>query len=482
MIAQVGEEREMKVLYATSEAYPFAKSGGLGDVAGALPKTLRKKYVDIRAVMPYYKDIPEEYQQKMRKVGEFDVQLNWRNQPCELYVLMHEGVFWYFIKNDYYFDRGGLYGYYDEAERFLFFSKAVLCFISLYDFSPNIIHCNDWQTAAIPMLLKKQPHLDPTRNIRTILTIHNIKYQGVYGADTLFEILGLTPEDITSEIEFNGAVNIMKAGIYYSDYVTTVSPTYAKELQHAYYAEGLDGVIRDVSWKMHGILNGVDYDVNNPKTDPALKYNYDDLEGKRKQKEHFCKEHGLDPNKLTIGIVTRFDELKGINLIMRVIEELIGLDVQLVVLGTGDADYEDFFQYVGDRWPEQTSIHIRFSQEMASNIYAASDLFLMPSRVEPCGLSQIIALKYGALPVVNRTGGLNDTITHIEEGETKGNGFIFDQFNAHQMLRQIERAKKIYDQDPERFQGFVKEAFNADFNWEKQSCEYYKVYQAVDEL
>jgi starch synthase len=469
----------VKILYTTSEAFPFAKSGGLGDVAGSLPKILRKNHVDIRAVMPLYKDIPDEYKQEMEKIGEFNVQLNWRNQYCELFVLRHEGVFWYFIKNDYYFGRSGLYGYYDEAERFLFFSKAILTFIPQFDFCPNVIHCNDWQTAAIPVLLKKQMQLGCTSQVKTILTIHNIKYQGIYGAETLYEILGLHPGDITSELEFNGAINLMKAGIYYSDYVTTVSPTYAKELEHAYFGEGLDGVIRDVKWKMTGILNGVDYDVFNPLTDKDLYVNYQDAEGKQKNKVAFCEEHGLDPNKLMIGMVSRLVEMKGIELVMRVIEDLMAQDVQLVVLGTGDYHYEEFFKYVSARWPEQTSIHMYFSNEMASNIYAASDLFLMPSRVEPCGLSQIIALKYGTLPVVNCTGGLSDTVNHINEGSTEGNGFVFNQYNAHQMLEQIERAKRIYDADKQRFNNFVENAFDANFDWEKQSEEYFKVYQLV---
>ncbi|GEM05901.1 glycogen synthase [Halolactibacillus miurensis] len=470
----------MKILYATSEAFPFAKSGGLGDVAGALPKTLKKNNVDIRAVMPLYQDIPDEYKRKMTKIGDFSVQLNWRHQQCELFYLKHDNVFWYFIKNDYYFGRPGLYGYFDEAERFLFFSKAILSFIPKYDFCPNIIHCNDWQTAAIPMLLKKQVQAGCGHHVRTVLTIHNIKYQGVYGAETLYEVLGLYPADITSELEFNGAINIMKAGIYYADYVTTVSPTYAKELEHAYFGEGLDGVIRDVKWKMTGILNGVDYDIFNPMTDQALPFPYQDVAGKKKNKAAFLKEQGLNPDKLTIGMVSRLVELKGIDLVQRMIEELMALDIQLIVLGTGDYHYEEFFKYVQHRYPTQTSIHITFSNALASNIYAASDLFLMPSRVEPCGLSQIIALKYGALPVVNRTGGLNDTITHIDEGSDEGNGFIFNEYNAHQMFEQIKRAKRIYDEEPERFNGFVKQAFAANFDWEQQSKEYYRVYEIVD--
>lgn len=469
----------MKILYATSEAFPFAKSGGLGDVAGALPKTLKKNNVDIRAVMPLYKDIPEHYKEKMEKIGEFDVQLNWRNQPCELYVLKHDNVFWYFIKNDYYFGRSGLYGYYDEAERFLFFSKATLTFLPLFDFCPNIIHCNDWQTAAIPMLLNKQVGIGCGHQVKTVLTIHNIKYQGVYGAETLFELLGLYPNDITSELEFNGAINILKAGIYYSDYVTTVSPTYAEELEHAYFAEGLDGVIRDVKWKMRGILNGVDYDLFNPKTDQALYKNYDTFAGKQENKQAFCEEYDLDPEKLTIGMVTRLVELKGIDLVMRMIEDIMEEDVQLVLLGTGEYHYEEFFKYVADRWPRQTSIHIRFSNEMASKIYAASDVFLMPSRVEPCGLSQIIALKYGTLPIVNRTGGLNDTVNHIDLEKETGTGFIFDHYNAHEMYEQIKRANELY-QDKKVWETYVKQAFAANFDWEKQAIKYFDVYKTVD--
>jgi starch synthase len=473
----------LKILFATSEAFPFAKSGGLGDVAYALPKTLKKKKVDIRAVMPLYGDIPEEFVQRMEKIGDFTVQLNWRNQQCALYYIVHENVFWYFIKNDYYFGRGGLYGYYDDAERFLFFSKAILTFIPLYDFCPNIIHCNDWQTAAIPMLLKKQYNhqLCSADYMKTILTIHNIKYQGIYGADTLFELLGFYPEDITSELEYHGACNILKAGIYFSDFVTTVSPTYAKELEHAYFAEGLDGVIRDVHYKMKGILNGVDYEVFHPAIDRGLYENYQtNYELKLKNKAAFAEQYHLDPNKFTIGMVSRLVELKGIDLIKRMIVEIMEQDMQLIVLGTGDKEYEDFFHYVKERYPSNTSIHICFNNQLASQIYAASDVFLMPSRIEPCGLSQIIALKYGTPPVVHSTGGLTDTVTDTSNETNKGNGFVFNQYNAHQMFEKLVLAKEIFDTDKEYWKEIVGRAFRADFNWEQQACEYYEIYNNLE--
>ncbi|SDC28125.1 starch synthase [Pelagirhabdus alkalitolerans] len=472
----------MKILYATSEAFPFAKSGGLGDVSGSLPKTLKKNNVDIRAIMPLYQDIPDQYKKDMQWVGSFTVPLNWREQTCEVYMLLHEGIWWYFIKNDHYFGRPGLYGYFDEAERFLFFSKAVLEFVPQYDFWPTIIHCHDWQTAAIPVLLNKH-YKHHFKNLKTVLTIHNIKYQGIYGADTLFDILGLHPEDITSDLEYYGDVNLLKAGMYNADWVTTVSPTYAKELEHAYFAEGLDGVVRDIKPKMTGILNGIDYTVFNPETDSYIDYTYkEEPDKKRKNKLAFQKELGLPQSEKTvmIGMVTRLVELKGLDLVCRMIEEILEMDVQFVLLGTGEHGYEETFHSIETRFPEKASALIQFSQELASKIYAASDLFLMPSRIEPCGLSQIIALKYGALPVVHRTGGLNDTITHFDSETEEGNGFVFDHYNAHEMLEAIMYAVDLYQNEPEKIDRAIQNAFQSLFDWEKAACDYYHIYEKID--
>jgi starch synthase len=473
----------MKVLFATSEVAPFAKSGGLGDVSGSLPKIISRKGIDIRVIMPLYADIPNEYKDLMKEIGKYEINLNWRIQQCKIFSLERDGVIHYFIKNDYYFGRKGLYGYFDEAERFLFFSRAILEFIPKLDFWPDIIHCNDWQTAIVPYLLNKQyrPHFI---NLKTVLTIHNIKYQGVYGFNTLYELLGLSPDDMTGDIEYNGNANIMKAGICNADAVTTVSPTYAKELEYEYFGEGLHGVIKENSYKMTGILNGIDYDVHSPSIDENIYVKYTrSIKKKEENKRFFLEEEGLEYNveKPLVGIISRLDELKGIDLITYVIYEIMKLGINLVVLGTGDKKYEDVFRHIGDSFPNNTSINIAFDTKLASKIYAASDVLLMPSRVEPCGLAQIIALKYGTAPLVRKTGGLNDTITKYNPATGLGNGFVFNSYNAHEMLSELNRAVCIYKENKNLWGNLVMNAFKSKFDWSISAEKYIELYNKIQQ-
>ena len=471
----------MKVLFASSEVYPFAKSGGLGDVAGSLPGALKKKGIDVRVMMPKYKDIPETYVKDMVKIGDFTIDLKITVQNCEIFKLEYNDVTYYFVGNDYYFNRDGLYGYYDEAERFLFFSRAVLEFVPRFDFWPDIVHCNDWQTAVIPFLLNKQ-YRQHYNQLKTVLTIHNIKYQGRYGVDTLYALLGLTPEDITSDIEYYKDTNILKAGIFNADWINTVSPTYAKELEFEYYAEGLSGVIKENNYKFSGILNGIDYWKNHPQNDPNLYVNYTtSIQKKKENKRMLLEELGLtyDDDKPVVSVISRLDEHKGVDLIVHVLNDIISKDAYFVLLGTGDKKYEDAFRYFQYIYPNNVSANITFSGAMASKLYAASDIFLMPSRTEPCGLSQIIALKYGAVPVVRKTGGLNATISSFDPETREGNGVLFNNYNAHEMLAAIDYAINLYKNEPENWQKLVKNAFKSKFDWDTSADEYINVYNRI---
>ncbi len=473
----------MKVLYVTSEAAPFAKSGGLGDVAGSLPKALKKEGTEIRVILPLYKDMPQKFQDQLEFLGGYEVNLNWRKQNCQIFQLVHEEVTYYFLGNDYYFKRDGLYGYFDEAERYLFFSKAVLEFVPKFGFWPDVLHVNDWQSAAIPFLLNKH-YRKHYQYMKTVLTIHNIKYQGIYGRETLMDLLGLKPTELTSDIEFKGDTNLMKAGIYNADHVTTVSPTYARELTHEYYGEGLHGVVKDNQYKMTGILNGIDYDSNHPQKDPHVWVPYTrSLKKKRENKKIFMEELGFqyDDSKPLVGIVSRLDELKGIDLITHVIYEMMQMGIYLVLLGTGESRYESIFREIEHRYPEHASVNITFDSGMASKIYAASDMILMPSRVEPCGLTQIIALKYGAIPLVRKTGGLNDTIQKFDVTTAQGNGFMFNAYNAHEMLSEFKRAVCIYEKNQDLWENLAKNAFQSNYDWTQSAKAYQSIYDQIIE-
>ena len=470
----------MKVLYATSEAYPFAMSGGLADVAGALPKTERRRLIGCRVVMPLYESIPEELRSTMKFITAITVPVAWRRQYCGIFEAKHAGVIYYFIDNQYYFKRQGLYGHYDDAERFTFFSRAVLEIIPYIDFMPDIIHCNDWQTAMVPVFLELMYKQDEKyKDIKTVFTIHNIQYQGKYGTELLGDVLGV-PEEQAHYLEWDGCVNMMKGAIECSNVVTTVSPTYAEEILDPWYAHGLDPILRERKSKLRGIVNGIDTEVYNPENDPLIYTNYtaDTLNGKAENKAALQKEMGLPQLADTpvIGIVSRFASHKGFDLVQHVFEDMLKQDVQFVVLGSGELEYESFFHEMANRYPDKVSLRLGFIPQLAHRIYAGADIFLMPSKSEPCGLAQMLALRYGTIPIVRQTGGLKDTVTDSGAGE--GNGFTFASYNAHDMSHAVWRALEGY-KDKSGWQTLVKRAMACDNSWGKSANEYIRLYKQI---
>ncbi len=470
----------MKVLFASSEAFPFAKSGGLADVAGALPKALRKRLIGCRIVLPLYSSIPEELRANMNFICSITVPVSWRRQYCGIFEAHLDGVIYYLIDNQYYFKREGLYGHYDDAERFAFFSRAVVEMIPHIGFTPDVIHCNDWQTALIPIYLNefyKSSH--PYQNIKTVFTIHNIQYQGKYGMEIYGDVLGL-PEGRESIIEYDGCVNFMKGAIQCADKVTTVSPTYANEILDPYYSHGLDGILKEFTYKLTGIVNGIDYDVYNPETDSKIYKNFtlETLQDKSFNKMFLQEELSLPKKKDTplIGIVTRLVSHKGIDLIKHVFEDLLKADLQFAILGSGDWEYETFFYEMLQKYPDKVGLKLGFDAQLAQKIYAGADMFLMPSKSEPCGLAQLVALRYGTIPIVRETGGLNDTVTDSGDGE--GNGFTFKSYNAHDMLETVWRALAGYN-DKDGWDILRKRAMQCNNSWSSSANAYIRLYKEI---
>lgn len=431
----------MKVLFAASEALPFAMSGGLADVAGALPKALRRRLIGCRVIMPLYSTVSEELKSGMKFLCHITVPVSWRRQYCGVFEAHVDGVIYYLIDNQYYFKRDGLYGYYDDAERYAFFSRAVLEVIPYIDFVPDIIHCNDWQTAMIPVYLNEMYRANPLYgNIKTVFTIHNIQYQGKYGMELYGDVLGL-PEGRESIVEYDSCVNLMKGAIQCADKVTTVSPTYANEILTPYYSHGLDEILKKFTYKLTGIVNGIDVDVYNPETDGMIFKNFsaDTVADKAENKKQLQKQMNLPQRDVPlIGIVSRLVKHKGFDLVKCVFEELLKADIQFVILGSGEWEFETFFYDMAGKYKDKVALKLGFDATLAHRIYAGADIFLMPSLSEPCGLAQMVALRYGTVPIVRKTGGLNDTIT--DSGDGKGNGFTFADFNAHDMQNAVWRA------------------------------------------
>ena len=473
-----------KILFVTSEVYPFIKTGGLGDVAYALPKELNRTGYETRVICPLYKDIPQSYKDTMEKVCDFSVPVGWRSQYCGLYRTELDGTVFYFLDNEFYFLRGGAYGYYDDGERFAFFNRAVLeAILMMEDFNPDILHINDWHTGMIPLLMKHF-YYGTKAYCKTLLTIHNLKFQGIYPKQTLTELLGLDDGYFTEDkVKYYDCISFMKAAIVFSDYVTTVSPTYALEIQNDFFGEGLNGVLSAHNYKLRGVLNGLDYEINDPKNDSKIfaNYTWSKPENKVINKTELQKELGLavDPDMPVIGIVSRMTSQKGFDLVIAMMDEIMQEKVQLVLLGTGDSKYEDVFRYYALRYPERVSANLMFSDELARKIYAASDLFLMPSLFEPCGLGQLIALRYGAVPLVRETGGLKDTITPYDEYKNKGNGFSFTNFNAHDMMNVIRYALKVY-RDKDAWRKLMKRGMRSDFSWEIAAKNYMEIYDQLE--
>ncbi len=472
----------MKVLYVASEALPFMASGGLGDVAGSLPQALRKRLIGCRVVMPLYDTIKQELKDKMTFITNISVPVAWRRQYCGIFQAKHEGVIYYLIDNQYYFKRDTIYGHYDDAERFTFFSRAVLEILPVVDFKPDIIHCNDWQSALTPVFYSTFYSKDPWyQGIKTVFTIHNIQYQGTYGMELVNDVIGLNPDD-TAIVEYDGDVNFMKGAIECANKVTTVSPSYANEILDPWYSHGLDTILRDRQWKLQGILNGIDTINYDPETDESIVRNYtvkDVKEGKAENKRQLQENMGL-PQRAdvpVIGLVSRLVSHKGLDLIKGILDELLyTTDVQVAVVGSGDWQYENFFKEMADKYPDKLAVRIGFVPSLARKIYAGADLFLMPSKSEPCGLSQMVALRYGTVPIVRETGGLRDSIS--DSGDGKGNGFTFKTYNAHDMLGAIRRGLGAYA-DTKAWDELVIRAMECDCSWGKSANEYIKMYKEL---
>ncbi|GLC31505.1 glycogen synthase GlgA [Clostridium omnivorum] len=475
----------MKVLFVASEAHPFIKTGGLGDVAYALPKTLRSLGVDVRVIIPKYGTMANSFKEKLKTLSTFNVPVGWRNQYGGLQYLEYEGIPYYFIDNEYYFKRPASYGYYDDGERFSYFCRAVLEAIDTMDnFTPDIIHCNDWHTGMIIPLMKEHfSWKNNYKNIRTIFTIHNLQYQGVFSKEILGELLSLGDEYFTEDkLKYYDGVSFMKGGLNFADKITTVSNTYAEEIKTAFYGEGLHGLLCARSNDLSGIVNGIDTTMYDPRKDKEIFFNFDEnnIENKLFNKTKLQEQLNLPVNKdiPMIGMVTRLASQKGIDLISCLIEEILQLNIQLVVLGTGEPTYEDMFRYYAGKYPDKLSANICFNNELAKKIYAGSDLFLMPSLFEPCGIGQLIALRYGTLPIVRETGGLKDTVISFNEVTGEGNGFSFSNYNAHDMLYTIKRAVSLYENKPV-FNNLIKRALTEDNSWCISAKKYIELYSSL---
>lgn len=474
-----------KVLFAASEAVPFIKTGGLADVMGALPRALQGCGVETALVIPKYSLIAEEFKAKLEKVYEGSVDLSWRTCYLGVEKLEWDGLTVYFIDNEQYFKRGGIYGYNDDAERFGFFSKAVLAMLPHIDFKPDIIHCNDWHTGMLGAFLKECFYNDAYyRNIKVVYTVHNLKYQGLYPGYVASDTLGLPYYVYTNgNIECNGLVNYMKSGMVYADYITTVSPSYAEEIKDPYFGENLDGYIRTCGNRLKGILNGLDDKAYNPATDELIvaKYNAQSVhKGKSLDKEDLQRLLGLpvDRSIPVLAMVTRLVEDKGLDLVTRIMDELAVENVQFVVLGTGAPYYEEALKGLEARHPDKVSVSTQFNETLAHKIYAGADMFLMPSRFEACGLSQMIALKYGTIPIVREVGGLKDTVKTFDKITKEGNGLSFTNFNAHDLLFTIKLALSYYE-EKSLWSALEQNAMASDFGWARSAASYKAIYDRL---
>ncbi len=476
----------MNILFAASECVPFIKTGGLADVTGALSVTLAQKGHDVRVMLPLYAAIPEEYVRQMHHVIDFDVQLGWRKQYCGIEELKRDGVTYYFVDNKYYFGRSYVYGLGgDEYERFGFFCRAVLNALPLLNFRPDVIHANDWQTGMVPALLKIQyAHLPFFADIRTVYTIHNLQYQGVFGIDQFKDIFSL-PDDVftADKLEHFGSASFMKAGLVYADEITTVSPSYAEEIQTAYYGERLDGLLRAKRNHLSGVLNGIDVVDYNPATDKnlAAHYSADAPENKAACKRALQEMLGLEVRDSVpvIGMVGRLTAQKGLDLVDHIIGELMQEDVQLVVLGMGDARYFNLFSWAEQRYQGRVAARFQMDHQLAHRIYAGADMFLMPSQFEPCGLSQMIALRYGTVPIVRETGGLRDTVLSYNDANGAGNGFTFFNYNAHDMLYTIRRALYFYHNRRDIWTLLMRRGMEGDYSWNHSAETYLSLYASM---
>ena len=475
------------ILFASSEAVPYMKTGGLADVVGSLPRYFNKEEYDVRVILPKYACMDEKFLPELTFVCHFYVNLNWRRQYVGIFKSEFKGVTYYFVDNEFYFAGNNPYNnIYEDVEKFAYFSKAVLESLPYLEFTPDIIHCNDWQTGLLPVFLHTSYGSDRFyENIKTVYSIHNMKFQGRWKIQEVMDITGL-PKQIfnANELESYGDANYLKGGIVYADAVSTVSPSYANDITTPEGGEGLDGLMQARRNVLYGILNGLDYEEYNPLKDPYIEYHFskDDMANKRMNKIQLQKTLGLpiSDDTFMIGIVSRMTDQKGFDLIAYVMEEMLNsMDVQFAVLGTGEARYEDMFRYFQDKYPDKVHAYIGYSEERANQIYAACDAFLMPSLFEPCGLSQLMSMRYGTLPIVRETGGLKDTVEPYNEFENTGTGFSFTEYNAHDMLHVIRYAYEIYNERPEQWKAMMKRAMEQNFSWDASAREYEKMYEEI---
>ena len=474
---------DVRVLFAAFEVSPFMKTGGLGDVAGALPQYLNDLGVDTRVITPLFSSIKEEYRKKMKKVAEFYVPFSWRNQYLGVYEYKHYNTIIYFLDNEYYFKRDKAYGYFDDGERIAFFSKALLETIEYIDFEPDVLHLNDWHTALSAVYLREMYQgLEKFRKLKTIFTVHNLKFQGKFDPKMITDPLDLERyPNAKRQLLEKDAVNFMRGALNYADCITTVSPTYADEVKNSFFGEGLEEIFNRRASIFRGIVNGIDYFAYNPYEDTNIfmNYNFKTLPLKKINKLGLQKELGLkeDDSVCMIGLISRLTEQKGLDLLDAIFEEMINsLDVQFVMLGQCDKKYEDAFRYFENKYKGKVSSSICFSEERSRKIYAASDLILVPSVFEPCGLSQLIAMRYLTLPIVRKTGGLKDTVIPYNKFTKEGTGFAFQNINAHELLFTIKEAVTLYYEDKETFNVLIKNASEKDYSWGKSAKEYKHLY------
>lgn len=476
----------MKILFAAPEAAPFVKTGGLGDVVGSLPPALNKKGVDARVIIPLYRCIPQEYKDRMKYIDHIYIDMAWRRQYAGIFELEENGCKYYFVDNEFYFNGDTPYSFIHlDAEKFIFFSKAVLSLLPTIGFKPDVINCNDWQTGAIPVFLDTFRDNEFFRNIKTVMTIHNLKFQGRWDLRAIKDAMGISDYYFTADkMEYYNDANLLKGGIVYANKITTVSDTYAREITTPEYGEGLHDLLFARRNDLQGIVNGISYDEWNPHTDKFISKDYTDktvFKNKLANKETLQKELGLpvDPGCMMIGIVSRLTDQKGLDLIAYKLDELAQARVQLVVLGTGDEKYEGMFKHYAWKYPDKISAQIYFSNDLSHRIYASCDAFLMPSRFEPCGLSQLFSMRYGTLPIVRETGGLKDTVIAYNEYTGEGTGFSFANYNADEMLGTIYYAMDVYYNHHEQWNKIVSNAMAMDYSWSVSADKYIKMYREL---
>ena len=475
----------MKILFASSEVAPFIKTGGLADVAGSLPAALAECGHDVHVILPLYEKIAPKWREQMTLRTKFAVSLAWRKAYCGIFELQQDGITYWFVDNEYYFKRSSIYGHFDDGERFAYFSRAIVEAPGQLDWIPDVIHCNDWQTALVPIYLLEPDRFAPKlAHTKTVFTIHNIEYQGQYGRGILEDVFGLNGSYYNDKLlAHRGSVNLMKGAIYAADFITTVSPSYAYELHNSFYAHGLERVVDENDYKIKGILNGIDTQLYDPSTGQGMAHEYSagHMQGKRECKAALQKAVGLneDPNVPVIACVSRLVHHKGIDLITHVLPEIMEMNVQMVVLGTGERKYEDALRKADDRYKGRFAARLFYSAELSNTIYAGATMLLMPSIAEPCGLSQIIAMRYGTLPVVRETGGLKDTVIPYNKFDGTGTGFSFSDVNAHDMLHVLREAVDLYHNNKEAWDRLAHNAMTADFGWGRSATEYTKIYQQI---